>query len=254
MRGSGTRRTQPRHSARRCARTPADLPSKPAGPSRQATTRPRSTTRVGRRAARRGPRAGLRSKTTKSAVAPSARLASQPEPRRGPARTRRRARPRRSGRRRASSSTSLGDQAVRQHPAGVGAGVDRRRPPRTPPRSSRAGARAGRSMWSAYAGNFSRAGVGVLREVVELHRRSAPARRRRATIASIRSVGQPGAVLDAVDAGARSGRAAPSSPKQCAVTRAPCSCAAGDRRGERLARATTGPGRRRRARSSRRRA
>ena len=48
----------------------------------------------------------------------------------------------------------------------------------------------------------------------------------RATIASTRSVGQAGAVLDAVDAGLDQARAARASPKQWAVTRAPCSWAA----------------------------
>ena len=55
---------------RRCATT-APLRTQP-------TTVPRSTIRVGRRAARRGPRAGCASKTTKSAVVPSARLSSRP--------------------------------------------------------------------------------------------------------------------------------------------------------------------------------
>ena len=160
------------------------------GRARSADHGPPQHDRDGGWPARRGPRAGRASKTTKSAVVPSARLSSRPSHGAGP--------PGRGAERVLGGEPVgrelqdlLADQAVRQHSAGVGAGVDRAPPPRTPRRSRLAAACvAARSMWSAYAGNLSRpasAYPGSCRAASP----SAPGRRRCATIASIRSVDSP---------------------------------------------------------------
>ena len=63
-------------------------------------------------------------------------------------------------------------------------------------------------MWSAYAGNLAPARLGVLREVVELHHgRHQRGASRDHLVDQVG--GQPGAVLDAVDAGVDQARAAP---------------------------------------------
>ena len=106
-------------------------------------------------------------------------------------------------------------------------------------------------MCSAYAGKRSAPCVGVRREVVRAGTPSAPAPCPRAAIVSTRSVGQAGAVLDAVDAGL-------DQPGQHglpeAVGRHPCAVLVGRR--DRVPRThrpgTTGPGRPRHGRSSRR--
>ena len=79
-------------------------------------------------------------------------------------------------------------------------------------------------MWSAYAGNLLAARVGVLREVVELHdgrhQRDAPLRPSRRPG---RSTGRCRARCSRCRRSIRSGST--SSPKQCAVTFAPCAWA-----------------------------
>ena len=194
----------------------------------QATTRPRRTTARGwaqhargRRAGRRRRRRGRRARPARCRAGPA---------RRGPART-----PAASASSGGSptcscrASTSRADQAVRQHPAGVGAGVDRdaglvgRRAAVASQRACRA------RMCAAYAGNFAPPCVGVRREVVDLHpgrhQRGAAAGPSRRCTSSVRPVpcsmqSMPAATSSATDC----------SPKQCAVTRAPSSWARLDRR------------------------
>ena len=89
------------------------------------------------------------------------------------------------------------------------------------------------SMWSAYAGNLLAARLGVRREVVELDRPSAPAPcRARPSRRRGRWSGRCRARCSRCRP--RSGSGSTVSPKQWAVTRAPCSCAVAIAVGERL--------------------
>ena len=231
--------TQPRHSARQGARPeiepgrrPVTYSARGVSPLVRPTTAPRSTTRRGSRQHGRGRRAGCASKTTKSAVVPSARLSSRPSQ----VRARHDAAPSASARRQPVGrelDDLLADQAVRQHPAGVGAGVDR------DPRLVR------RADHLAPGGVQPHHVVGVRRELRRGRRRRTPGKLSScltvgtsatplATIASMRSADSPvPCSMQSMPEPIRSGSA--SSPKTCAVTRAPSACAACHRGVQRLA-------------------
>ena len=245
---AGLNRAPPggRH-ARRSSRRPLGMTSC----GSQATTLPRRTMRVGPlRIARSS--SGSASYTTKSASLPSSRRARQAEPLPRPPGGGAQGVGRREPVRRELEHL-VGEQAVRQHPAGVGAGVDRHA--RLVGRGDRRAtvASTGSSCARRTAGTSRR----PRRRTSGSCRAARPSARARCRAGDHRvdEVGrEAGAVLDAVDAGLDQVGQRRRSPKTCAVTRAPLLVGRGDRRVERVARPRRASGRRRPARSSHRRA
>ena len=134
----------------------------------QATTRPRRTTAARVRPGPAGRRAGRRRRRRGRPAPPAPGRAGRASP--GP--PRRRAPSASTGRQAdllVQGEHLAADQAVRQHSAGVGAGVDRRRRPRAPTAASRP-PRACRAAHVRGVRRELRAGLlGVRREVVDLH-------------------------------------------------------------------------------------